>query len=662
MNNQYRNLTESEIRNLESNNCYCDNWKLVRVKNGFNTDYVRDSVFSDNVTIGIFEKSFDLKGGVKKHSGIYRATIHNCDIADNVLIDNIHGYIANYSIGENTFIQNVDTIVVSEKTAFGNGVAVSVLDETGGREVLIHDRLSSHFAYIFALYRYRDGLTDRLQQIVKNYTAEISSDKGSIGKDTFIRNIGNITNVKIGGDTVLDGVSRLHNGSINSNGSAPVKIGSQVILEDFIVSSGSVIDEGTMLTRCFVGQGCVIGHGYSAVDSLFFSNCQLENGEACAIFAGPYTVTHHKSTLLIGGMFSFMNAGSGSNQSNHMYKLGPVHQGIMERGGKTSSDSYILWPAHIGAFSLVKGRHYSNPDISDLPFSYLLEDVEGSIIVPARNLCTVGTVRDAEKFPKRDIRTDSDKLDRINFSLLNPYIIGKILKGIEILKELEKSHSDNPISYIYQNCRIKASALKQGINLYQLAIDKYIGDSLINQIRREIPNSIESLRNILNPKTIAILSKWADLSGLLAPHQEVEFLLDDIVEGNIIDINSINNAFGKIYQKSDSFEWTWVFMLINDTYQITPDTISPTDIIDIIKRWEKASIYLDEKIYEDAKKEFSHSMQVGFGMDGEEDDRIIDFKKVRGNFEENPFVKSVTERIKHTRKLANELITKLEKL
>ena len=45
-------------------------------------------------------------------------------------------------------------------------------------------------------------------------------------------------------------------------------------------------------------------------------------------------MTHHKSTLLIAGMFSFMNAGSGSNQSNHMYKLGPIHQGAMERGAK----------------------------------------------------------------------------------------------------------------------------------------------------------------------------------------------------------------------------------------------------------------------------------------------------------------------------------------
>ena len=55
-----------------------------------------------------------------------------------------------------------------------------------------------------------------------------------------------------------------------------------------------LVDDGTMLTRCFVGQSCKLGHNYSASDSLFFSNCQGENGEACAIFAGP----DRKSTRL----------------------------------------------------------------------------------------------------------------------------------------------------------------------------------------------------------------------------------------------------------------------------------------------------------------------------------------------------------------------------
>jgi hypothetical protein len=129
---------------------------------------------------------------------------------------------------------------------------------------------------------------------------------------------------------------------------------------------------------------------------LFFSNCQGENGEACALFAGPYTVTHHKSTLLIAGMFSFMNAGSGSNQSNHMYKLGPIHQGIVERGAKTTSDSYVLWPAKVGPYSLILGRHYKHSDTSNLPSSYLIENDNTTYIAPGVNLRSVGTIRDAK--------------------------------------------------------------------------------------------------------------------------------------------------------------------------------------------------------------------------------------------------------------------------
>ena len=74
------------------------------------------------------------------------------------------------------------------------------------------------------------------------------------------------------------------------------------LAEDFILSSGAQVADAAKLIRCFVGQACHLGHNYSASDSLFFSNCQGENGEACAIFAGPFTVTHHKSTLLIAGL------------------------------------------------------------------------------------------------------------------------------------------------------------------------------------------------------------------------------------------------------------------------------------------------------------------------------------------------------------------------
>ncbi len=655
----YRKLTEAEITKLESNNCSCEDWSLIEVKDGFNPKYVRNSILSGNVKLGVFEKSFNLEGSLKKHSGIFKAIIHNCEIEDNVLIENIHDYIANYKIQEGTFIQNINTLVVTEKNSFGNGTVVSVLDETGGREVMIHDHLSSHFAYIYALYRYKDGLVNQIQKIVRKYADSVSSDTGIIGKNVSIRNAGSIKNVKIGDNCTIEGTARLINGTINSNQFAPVYIGCQVVAKDFIISSGSSLDEGTLITRCFVGQGCVLGHGYSASDSLFFSNCHGENGEACAVFAGPYTVTHHKSTLLIAGMFSFMNAGSGSNQSNHMYKLGPIHQGIVERGGKTTSDSYILWPAQIGAFSLIMGRHYNHSDTSDFPFSYLIENKNETMLIPARNLCTVGTVRDAQKFPKRDKRTDPHKLDQINFNLLSPYTIHKMFKGVEILRKLQRTCGVDELYYTYQKCRIKNSSLQKGLKLYDMAINKFLGNSIISRLKDCNCKNDEEIRARLLPDSDIGLGDWCDLSGLLAPRSEIDMLMENIAKGKISDIQKINEKFEELHSKYYSYEWTWAWEKIQEYYKLTAETITADDIIEIIKKWKDAVIGLDKMIYEDTKKEFSLSSQTSFGSDGSTQERKLDFEQVRGVFEENSFVKSTITHIEVKSKLGDEVIERL---
>ena len=327
----YRSLTAHEIEVLEKNGCCADNWANVQVAEKFTPKYITHTKFSGKILLGEFENEFELPGGLTKHSCISRAILHNCEIGNNVVIENVQNYIANYTIGDNCFIQNIDLMLVDGRSTFGNGVKVSVLNETGGREVHIHDKLSAHFVYIYSLYRHRPLLIENMFAIIDFYCQKYASDRGSVGNNSKIVNVGYIGNVNIGSHCKIMGTMKLENGTINSNEYAPVKIGRNVIAQDFIISSDSRVESGAILNRCFVGQACHLEQNYSASDSLFFSNCQGMNGEACALFAGPFTVTHHKSTLLIAGMFSFMNAGSGSNQSNHMYKLGPIHQGIIER-------------------------------------------------------------------------------------------------------------------------------------------------------------------------------------------------------------------------------------------------------------------------------------------------------------------------------------------
>lgn len=625
-------------------------------QSGFDPAFVRGCQLSGRIRIGSNHGIFELPGGMRKHAGLFCAKLHNVEIGDDCLISEVHNYIANYRIGNHVFIENVGKIVTEYDATFGNGVRVSVLNETGGRDVIIYDRLSSHQAYMSALYRHRPDFVKKLDELALSYAESVRSSVGSIGDEVTIVNAVTIANVRIGCHCRISGASRLCNGTINSCGQAPVRIGHNVVAEDFIICSGSQIEDGCMLTRCFVGQACIFGHSYSATDSLFFSNCQGENGEACAVFAGPYTVTHHKSTLLIAGIFSFMNAGSGSNQSNHMYKLGPIHQGTLERGAKTASDSYILWPSRVGAFSLVMGRHVTHSDTTNLPFSYLIEKGNNTYLAPGVNLRSVGTIRDAQKWPKRDGRKDPCKLDHINFELLTPFTVQKMAKGLETLKNLLHSSGELSDVYSFHSTKITNSALHKGIDFYTIAIDKFMGGALVARLRNGDFSSEEEMRMLLKPDSPVGSGEWVDLSGLIAPKSEVEALMSGVENGSIESVDQIEAAFKTMNDNFESYTWTWAFQHYQKIYGVNPSRMTPEDVAKIVTRWKDAVLRLDQMIYNDARKEFNLASMTGFGADGDRDQKEQDFEQVRGDFEGNSFVGVVLRHMEEKKALAEQMM------
>ena len=660
----YKNLTSEQIHTLEQNGCSSADWNRVMVAEGFNPAFVQRSCFSGEVRLGSFNKTFTLIGGMQRHSGIYDASLHNVSVGDDCCIRAVRNHIANYDIAEGTLIDGIDILATEGESSFGNGVKVSVLNETGGREVIIHDKLSSHEAYMVAMYRHRPEFVEKMNGIISAYADSVRSERGSIGKDVSISGAAQIINVKIGDCTRISGASLLREGSINGNAEAPVIIGQGVICEDFIISSNSRVEDGASLTRCFVGQACRFGHGYSASDSLFFCNCQGENGEACAIFAGPYTVTHHKSTLLIAGMFSFMNAGSGSNQSNHMYKLGPIHQGTLERSAKTSSDSYILWPARVGAFSLVMGPHVTHSDTTNLPFSYLIEKGETSYLAPGVNMRSVGTIRDARKWPTRDARTDSEKFDFVNYNLLSPFTVQKMLKGVKTLENLRYASGELSDVYSFHSVKITNSALLRGLQLYKVAIDKFMGNSIISRLQQEDGSfarlSEAQVQAKLRPDSPIGSGEWVDISGLIAPKSEIAALMNGIERGEITTLEQIREAFATMQKEYYSYEWTWAFQHIQQIYGINPSKITAKELKGLIERWKEAVIGLDRMIYDDARKEFSLASKTGFGAEGDKEQKETDFEQVRGDFESNTFVNSVLEHIRKKTELGNMAMASLE--
>lgn len=588
----YRQLTQEEIDVLERNNCWAENWENVKVADDFSPYGFHRVMFYGDIRLGVFDLQVEVTKGFTKHAGINDATLRNVTIGDNCLIEKIGNFINNYTIGDNCYISNVSTMETTEGATYGEDHMISVLNEMGdGNLVLFHD-LNSQLAAFMVKHFNDKVLKEKITRLIREEVRFSLPDRGTIGNNVKIINTKEITNTVVKDDCEINGASRLSDCTILSSKDASVYIGTGVICENSIISNGCSITNSVKMQDCFVGEACQVANGFTAQASVFFANSYMANGEACAAFCGPFSASHHKSSLLIGGEFSFYNAGSNTNFSNHAYKMGPLHYGTLERGTKTASGAYVLMPAKIGAFSVCFGKLMNHPDMRCLPFAYLLGDT--MYIVPGRNITTVGLYRDIKKWPKRDKRAASCRKSIINFDWLSPFTVGEIVQGKKILEALRQAGGDNVSSYNYHEYIINATSLRKGIKYYDIALRIYMGAVL----KRAIKGGF-----LGKPTSDIGLGHWTDLSGLLLPISEEERLIDDIKNGNIESIKEILDRFIDIDNHYRQYQWTWTYRLILDYYGL--DELSDSDLPRIREDYIRARRAWVAEIRKDAEKEFA---------------------------------------------------------
>ena len=593
--NDYRPLTSEEIEVLKSNDCWAEDWTSVNVSENFKPNFMHRVMLYGEVNIGGFDKNVEVSQGFVKHSGINNATLRNVTVGDDCLIENVGNFINNYTIGDDCYISNISTMETTEGATYGEGNLVSVLNEVGEGNVILFSDLNSQLAAFMVKHFSDKELKEKIRQLIKSDIDTKMPDRGQIGNNVKIINTKEITNCVINDFCEVNGASRLSDctllGSIHGN----VYIGTGVIAENSIIAEGSSVINSVKIQDCFIGETCQLSNGFTASASVFFANSYMSNGEACAAFCGPFTASHHKSSLLIGGMFSFYNAGSATNFSNHAYKMGPMHWGILERGSKTASGAYLLMPATLGTYSVCFGKLMHHPDTRNLPFAYLIADGDKMFLIPGRNITTVGLYRDIKKWPKRDLRAPENRKSIVNLDWLSPFSVGEVLKGKKILENLREVTGDNVSQYLYHEYIIPASSLHKGIKYYDIALRIYMGAVLKRVLKRD--------PSITPPSTQIGLGDWDDLSGLLLPVSEEERIINDLKDGNIETIQELIERFESIDANYREYQWTWTYKMICDYYGISEITLE--DANRIHEDYIKARRSWIAEIKKDAEKEFA---------------------------------------------------------
>ncbi|MBO7197429.1 MAG: DUF4954 family protein [Tidjanibacter sp.] len=581
---EYRALTNDEIATLRNGGCDADDWSRVMVASeGFTPESICRCRFKGDVRIGA-----------------------------RVNIKDITSFIANYTIGNDVRIINVGLLETKGNSTFGNGTEVAAINENGGRSIRIYDQLTAQAAYVGTLYRHRTKTIEQLDAMALRYTESVRSTMGHIADGAKVCDCKIIRNVNIGECADVRGASLLQNGTIISTAESTTKVGVDVKMYDFIACDGSVVDNGSLLRRCFVGQSVLL-ENLTATDSLLFAGSHLENCEACSIFAGPFTVSHHASSLLIAGYFSFFNAGSGTNQSNHLFRTGAVHQGIHLRGVKFGSNAYTMLPCRNGAFTVVVGKHRNHGDTDNFPYSYLVEKDGASHLLPAKNLMSYGTVRDLSKWPQRDKR-GRVKRDNINFEECTPYVAERFLRAIETLKSLLGTEgSSAPDILNWGRMKITRKSAQQGKKIYRDALYKYLAEMLTSGGPRE---------------DISGRGHWIDCSGQYMPMGEMNAILDRVDSGEITTAAELKSAFDRIMDNYHDYAYDWAVEAVES---LLGRAVTEEDLAKVIRRGHESALKLKELTEEDRDKDFDVAAQVGYGIDSlNEEERLADFRAVRG--------------------------------
>lgn len=626
-----RNLSREEIAILESRGCQAEDWDKVTVSDDFvPVPSIFRVSFTGSVRLGTFRGSIRGSEGFAMRSGIDHARLDDVSVGDDCLIHRAN--VSSTDIGDNVVIYNVGSIFRRGADPFANGVHAHVLAEDGARSVPLWRHLTSQFAHLLChLKKHPAG--DALEAMIQDDALALRQPRCCIASGARVRHVKRLQNVWLAEGAWVDGAASLENCYVDSLREAPTRIGENVTASSCVFLPGCQVTNGVQLKHCLVGEGVLLDAAFSGIHSLFFANSEFAMGEAVAALAGPYSVSHHKSTLILTCQSSFSNFGSGSNSSNHHYKLGPIHGGVLRRGVRCGSGSYLFWPSDIGAFSTVIGKHGRHLDTADFPFSLVVGEERASILVPGVNLFTSGLFRDAKKWRDRDRRKAIDHpRDLVNPAVLSPYVLQAMDAGVQLLERAAATGEDLE----HGGAIIPASRLRPALELYRSALVFHMGERLLSRAQADCAGGFPDVQGFA--RVIAEFAseaedlsagRWRDWGGMLLSGVRAERYLERLAKGELKDPVEARLVLELIHEDYEANELSWLARRWLRLYgQATPESIRA-----FAARWRETVVFRHACFVKDAAKEFSHDARIGFGI---ELDATESFRRVRGDLDANP--------------------------
>ncbi len=316
-----RPLRPEEIARLEAQgNCSSD-WSRVRVADGFDCGAVRHSTFHGDVLLGRFSGLVRVAGGLALPAGVYHSTLADCVVGPDALIQHVR-LLANYVIGAGAVLMDCGSVTCDAPTAFGNGTALPLGIETGGRNVPVYAEIDVPTAAAVARARHLPGLLRQYAAAVAAYEAAARSARGIVGPGAVLRNTPQVRNAYVGPHAAVDGAALVADSTLLGDPEEPARVESGACVTGSLLQWGSRVGTLAVVERAVLGEHAHVERHAKVAASLVGPNSSVGSGEVTSCLVGPFVSAHHQS-LLIAALWpeGKGNISSGANVgSNHTSK------------------------------------------------------------------------------------------------------------------------------------------------------------------------------------------------------------------------------------------------------------------------------------------------------------------------------------------------------
>jgi len=693
----YRALSAPEIEVLSRNGNTCADWSQIRVREPFIPALIRDNDFVGLVRIGSMSRSIMEHHDLATPVGITGSRIVSCDIGDQCAI---HGcaYLAHYIIGDSCILLNNQEIHVSNHAKFGNSIVmegedesvrvwVDIMNEAGGRSVLVFDGMICADAYLWAKRRDDAKLMERFKAMTQAAFDTRRGRYGVIGDGAVLKHNHIIKDVKIGPCAYVKGANKLKNLTINSSDAERTQIGEGVELVNGIIGYGCRVFYGVKAIRFVLGNNSAVKYGARLIHSVLGDNSTVSCCEILNNLIFPAHEQHHNTSFLIASLVrgqSNLAAGAtiGSNH-NSRANDGEIDAG---RGFWPGLSTSLKHSSRFASYALLAKGSFPNELDIPLPFCLVVNDEckNRLELIPAYwwmyNLYAL--MRNESKFAARDKR--QTKMQTIEFSPFAPDTAEEMFHARSLLEEwtgiasvlneggdtealdkeelasrgravlsapAEESGKLQILAYGTENSTRPVLVLKarQAWKAYRRMLHWYAIREILAYFEARPEITVQDAQDALSGDRE---TGWENLGGQIVPAHKAERLIDEVRTGKIASWGAMHSGYAAMAAEYpvDRARHAWASLRDLEGWE----AIGPHELSRALDLLEEESRFVEEQVYLSRRKDFDNPFRRATFRNAEE------MRAVAGSAESNVFVTSTKAEISRLRDRIDALRKRLK--